>query len=144
VLALDAGADDYLVKPFELAELIARLRALVRRSTTPRLASLQLGDLNVHADDPCVQIGARSVALSPREHALLQHLVRRAGQIAGRSEILSAVFGYSFDPGTNLIDVHVAHLRRKLAGANVQLETVRGQGFRLRSAAGLGALETHV
>jgi DNA-binding response OmpR family regulator len=142
VLALDAGADDYLVKPFELAELIARLRALARRSSAPRLASLQLGNLNVHADEPRVQVGARSVALSPREHALLQHLMRHAGQIARRSEILSAVFGYGFDPGTNLIDVHVAHLRRKLAGASVQLETVRGQGFRLRSAAMLGVSDT--
>jgi two-component system OmpR family response regulator len=70
--------------------------------------------------------------LSPREHALLQHLVRHAGQVAKRREILLTVFGSKIDPGTNVIDVHVAHLRRKLEGSNVRVETVRGEGYRLQ------------
>jgi DNA-binding response OmpR family regulator len=132
VAALDHGADDYMIKPFEFVELVARVRALVRRASAPRWAPLRLGNLRVEADSPCVWIGERSVTLSPREHALLQHLVRHTGQVADRREILSAVFGYEFDPGTNVIDVHVAHLRRKLQGTNVRLETVRGQGYRVR------------
>lgn len=132
VHALDCGADDYLVKPFAFAELLARLRALVRRAAAPKSSPLCLGDLAVDAENPRAQIGARVISLSPREHALLQHLVRHAGAVAKRREILSAVFGYDFEPGTNVIEVHVAHLRRKLEGANVRLETVRGQGYRLQ------------
>lgn len=129
--ALDCGADDFLVKPFVFAELLARLRALVRRSSADRDAPLCIGDLVVDAGNPLAQIGTRSVVLSPREHALLQHLVRNAGQVAKRREILSSVFGYNFDPGTNVVDVHVARLRRKLKGSNVHVDTVRGEGYRL-------------
>jgi two-component system OmpR family response regulator len=132
VQALDCGADDYLVKPFAFAELLARLRALVRRSAAPQSPPLCLGDLAVDAENPRAQIGSRFISLSPREHALLQHLMRHAGLVAKRREILSAVFGYDFEPGTNVIEVHIAHLRRKLEGANVRLETVRGQGYRLQ------------
>jgi two-component system OmpR family response regulator len=135
VLALDRGADDFLIKPFVFAELVARLRALLRRSSLPRSASMRFGDLSVDADAPRVRIGERTVSLSPREHALLQHFVQQAGHVATRSEILSTVFGYNFDPKTNVVDVHVAHLRRKLQGSSVQLETVRGRGYRLQLAA---------
>jgi DNA-binding response OmpR family regulator len=113
-------------------ELVARMRALVRRASAPRWAPLRLGDLRVDADSPVAWIDDRRVALSPREHTLLQHLVRHAGQVADRRGILSAVFGYEFDPGTNVIDVHVAHLRKKLESSNVRLETVRGQGYRVK------------
>jgi DNA-binding response OmpR family regulator len=134
VRALDGGADDYMVKPFELAELVARLHALVRRAAAPRWAPLSFGGLRVQTQCPDAQIGDRKLALSPREHALLQHLVRHGGQVASRSGILSRVFGHSSDPGTNIIDVHIAHLRRKLHGTHVQVETVRGHGYRLRLA----------
>jgi DNA-binding response OmpR family regulator len=139
VQALDCGADDYLVKPFVFAELLARLRALVRRASVERASPLCVGDLVVDGESPRAQIGTRSVALSPREHALLQHLVRHAGQVAKRREILASVFGSNFDPGTNVIDVHVAHLRRKLEGSNVRVETVRGEGYRLQRSPAVDA-----
>ncbi len=128
--ALDAGADDYLIKPFAFAELLARLRALTRRASGPRWTALDAGALTLQAD-LTARTGGRVIALSPREHALLTYLVRRRGEVVSRSDILREVFGYGFDPGTNLIDVHLAHLRKKLAGAPVVIETLRAAGFRL-------------
>jgi len=130
--ALDRGADDYLVKPFAFEELLARLRALVRRASAPRWAPLTYGDVRMDPDGPSVVVAGAPVRLSPRERALLHHLLRRGGDVAPRKEIFSEVFGYDFDPGTNVIEVHVAHLRRKLAGARTRIETVRGIGYRLR------------
>ena len=131
VLALDRGADDYLVKPFAFAELLARLRALLRRAAAPRWAPLSFGDLQVGAYPSVVRAAGRDVSLTPREYALIEFLLRRRGDTASRREILREVFGYDFDPGTNLVEVHVAHLRRKLGAAAVRIETVRGAGYRL-------------
>ncbi|MCB9563757.1 MAG: response regulator transcription factor [Kofleriaceae bacterium] len=128
--ALEAGADDYLVKPFAFAELLARLRALARRAAAPRWASLDAGPL-VLEPDLTLRIGTRRVALSPREHALLGYLLRRRGEVVPRADIHREVFDYGFDPGTNVVDVHLAHLRKKLAGAPVTIETIRGAGIRL-------------
>jgi len=131
VSALDAGADDYLVKPFAFAELVARLRALTRRATGPRWTSL-VGEA-LHLDDEHgVCFGERRVQLSPREHGLLAYLLRRRDEVVPRADILRDVFGYASDPGTNATDVHLAHLRRKLADAPLVLETVRGAGIRAR------------
>jgi DNA-binding response OmpR family regulator len=130
VAALGAGADDYMVKPFAFAELVARVHALRRRASGPRWASVRLGSLAIE-DDLVVRAPGCEVSLSPREHALLSYLARRRGEVAQRAEILSAVFGYDFDTGTNVIDVHVASLRRKLADLPVSIRTVRGCGFTL-------------
>lgn len=130
VAALDAGADDYLLKPFAFDELLARVRAIVRRASGPRWAPLVEGALAID-DDLGVRTGARRVVLSPREHALLAYLVRRRGEVVARGDILRDVFGYVADPGTNVIDVHLAHLRRKLQGFPLAVTTIRGAGFRL-------------
>jgi two-component system OmpR family response regulator len=130
VAALDAGADDYLVKPFAFAELVARIGALTRRAGGPRWAPSNDVPL-VMRDDLVVESDGKSAALSPREYALLGCLVRRRGEVVTRAEILREAFGYEFDPGTNVIDVHLTHLRKKLAGFPIAIETVRGAGIRL-------------
>jgi DNA-binding response OmpR family regulator len=134
VAALDAGADDYMIKPFAFAELVARVQALTRRAAGPRWASVRVGSL-VIGDDFVVHAPGGDVSLSPREHALLSYLARRRGEVAPRAEIFGAVFGYHFDTGTNVIDVHVASLRRKLADLPVSIRTVRGCGFKLEAHA---------
>ena len=130
VAVLDAGADDYLVKPFAFDELVARLRALVRRATGPRWAPLVDGALALD-DELGVRAGGRRIVLSPRQHALVAYLVRRRGEVVSRGEILRDVFGYASDPGTNVVDVHLAHVRKKLAELPVSITTIRGAGFRL-------------
>jgi DNA-binding response OmpR family regulator len=130
VFALDAGADDYLVKPFAFAELVSRIGALTRRAGGPRWAPSSDVPL-VMRDDLVVETSGKSAALSPREYALLGCLVRRRGEVVTRAEILKDAFGYDFDPGTNVIDVHLTHLRKKLTGFPITIETVRGAGIRL-------------
>jgi DNA-binding response OmpR family regulator len=129
--ALDRGADDYVVKPFAFDELCARVRALARRVGPAPEATLRCGDITLVPDTLDVTIGESTVRLSPTKHALLACLVRRAGRAVTRPEILREVFGYEFDPGTNVIDVHVAHLRRKLAASRAVIQTVRGLGYRI-------------
>ncbi len=131
VEALEAGADDYLVKPFAFEELLARLRALVRRASAPRWAPLSCGDLRLDPGEPRALVAGRLVTLSPRERAMLEFLLRRRGEVVARADILEGVFGYDFDPGTNVIDVHIAHLRRKIGPGSARIETVRGVGYRL-------------
>ena len=134
VSALDLGADDYLVKPFQYDELLARIRALLRRAAAPRWAPLSCNGLVYRDDELVVSSEESRIALSPREHALLGFFLRRRGEALGRAEILLHVFGYQFEPGTNLVNVHIANLRRKLGTRAVVIETVRGIGYRLRPA----------
>jgi len=131
VLGLDAGADDYLVKPFALAELSARLRALLRRADDP--SRRQLADLVLDTEQRRAQRGADDIALTPREFDLLQCLMRHQGQIVTRAMLAQVVWrdvprATSLD---NVIDVHMAHLRRKIDDGHPQrlLHTVRGVGF---------------
>ena len=134
VAGLQAGADDYLVKPFALAELTARLQALLRRRGSDAPAPLVVGDLVV---DPRRHVAARAgrdLDLTRREFELLESFARHAGQVLSRDQLLRQVWGYNFDVETNVVDVFVGYLRRKLesAGEPRILHTVRGVGWRLR------------
>lgn len=137
VVGLDAGADDYLAKPFAFAELIARIRALGRRSTVAPGRRLQAGDLSLDELRHVAQVGEQTVDLSAREFALLGYLIRHAGQVLTRQQILDAVWGAEPDVYSNVVDVYVHYLRRKLGelGRADRLRTVRGVGYSLRSQA---------
>ena len=130
--ALDGGADDYMVKPFVFAELLARLRATLRRAEPAERRRIAAAGIVMVTGDPVVRVGESSVRLSPRERALVELLISRLGQVVARREILREAFGYDFEPGTNIVEVHVGHLRRKLAGARLEIETVRRFGYRAR------------
>jgi two-component system response regulator QseB len=133
VEALEKGADDYLIKPFEYAELLARIRALLRRAAAPRWAPLSCNGLVLDPTELEITIGNNRVRLSPREHALLALFLRRKGELLRREDILLQVFGYNFEPGTNLVNVHIANLRKKLGTGPVVIDAVRGVGYRLRA-----------
>mgnify|MGYP001436746918 FL=1 len=130
--SLDAGADDYLTKPFAFEELLARIRALVRRADQPESTALRAGDLKLDLLSRRVWRAGRQVELSSREFALLEYLMRHPRQVLSRQQILSAVWDYAFDPGSNVVDVYVRYLRRKLdrPGEPSLITTVRGAGYR--------------
>jgi DNA-binding response OmpR family regulator len=137
VAGLDAGAVDYLVKPFSLAELLARVRAQLRVATRQGASTtLQAGDVEVDLLTRRVRRAGVAVALSTTEFELLAHLLRHQGRVLSREQILSAVWGYQHDPATNIVDVYIGYLRRKLArpGSPAPIETVRAVGYRLGHA----------
>jgi two-component system OmpR family response regulator len=137
VRGLDAGADDYLAKPFSFAELCARLRALIRRGTPERPAVLAAGDLRLDPAGRRAWRGEAELELSAREFALLEFLLRHAGEVVTRTMILEHVWDTAYDPASNVVDQYVAYLRRKIDRpfGVVQLETVRGAGYRLLDSA---------
>jgi DNA-binding response OmpR family regulator len=134
VRGLDLGADDYLVKPFAFEELLARVRARVRPLAARTVGVLHVGGIRLDALTREVTADGRKVSLSGREFMLLQAFVGHPRQILSRQELLSMAWGIDFDPQTNLVDVYVGYLRRKL-GEPV-IETVRGMGYRLRASEG--------
>ena len=136
VEGLRAGGDDYLVKPFAFSELLARLEALVRRSDAEATATqLKVGDLEVDLLSRRVQRSGRDIELQPREFRLLEYLMRHTGQVVTRTMLLEKVWDYTFDPQTNVIDVHVSRLRAKIDKGfdHPLLHTVRGAGYVLRA-----------
>jgi two-component system OmpR family response regulator len=134
VAGLDAGADDYLTKPFSFAELSARLRALSRRGGVERPAELAVGDLRLDPASRRVWRGENEVALSPKEFALLETFMRRSGQVLTRLQLLEHAWDFAYENRSNVVDVYVRYLREKLDRpfGKSSFETVRGVGYRLR------------
>ena len=131
---LDCGADDYLVKPFDFGELLARLRALIRRGRQSLLPEqLKIGSLAIDTRGRHVRVRNRDVPLTAKEYALLEYLVRRAGDVVGRADIAEHVWDEHYDPLSNVVDVYVQRLRRKLdrSGSESLIRTRRGEGYQL-------------
>ena len=129
VAGLDAGADDYLTKPFSLVELFARLRALARRGGVERPTELAVGELRLDPASRRVRRGDTEIALSPKEFALLETFMRRPGEVLSRLQLLEHAWDFAYEQRSNVVDVYVGYLRQKL-GRDL-FETVRGAGYRL-------------
>ncbi len=138
VRGLDAGADDYLAKPFAFAELFARLRALLRRDSSERPAVLRAGDLALDPSTKTVSRGDSEVSLSAKELSLLEFLMRHKGEVLSRTAILDHVWDFAYDGTSNVVDVYVRYLREKIDRpyGRHAIETVRGSGYRLRADGG--------
>lgn len=136
VEGLRLGADDYIAKPFFMDELIARVQAVLRRTSGEQLSVLHAKDLTVNLMTREVSHGDEGLTLAPREFALLEYLIRSPGRVFTRSQILEHVWGYSFDPGTNVVDVCVQRLRTKIDAGRSEsfIEAVRGVGYRFRKS----------
>jgi DNA-binding response OmpR family regulator len=131
VMCLEAGADDYMRKPFQFEELLARVQTRLRTTGTAEANVLRAGDVRLDLRSRRATVRDQTVDLTAREFALLETLLRNAGQVLSRGQLLSHVWGYSFDPTSNVVDVYVNSLRKKL-GTDV-IETVRGAGYRLHT-----------
>jgi DNA-binding response OmpR family regulator len=134
IRGLDAGADDYLVKPYDFGELLARLRALIRRGRQPVLPErVVVGPLTMDTRARRALVRDRELSLTAKEYALLEYLARRAGDVVGRADIAEHVWDEHYDPLSNVVDVHILRLRRKLdaAGGGSLIRTRRGEGYQL-------------
>jgi two-component system, OmpR family, response regulator len=134
IAGLDTGADDYLVKPFAFGELLARLRALARRGAAERPSVLEVGDLRLDPATREARRGTADIQLSAKEFALLETFMRRPGEVLSRLHLLEHAWDFAYDNRSNVVDVYVRHLRRKIDEpfGRRSLETVRGAGYRLR------------
>jgi two-component system OmpR family response regulator len=138
VAGLDTGADDYLVKPFAFAELLARLRALARRGEVERPSVLEVGDLRLDPASRGVWRGSAEIQLSSKEFALLETFMRKPDQVLSRLHLLEHAWDFAYENRSNIVDVYVRHLRRKIDEpfGRFSIETVRGAGYRLRADGG--------
>jgi len=134
VKGLQKGGDDYLVKPFAFSELLARLQALIRRSSfSDNSTVISVGELQVDIVKRRVHLGGEEINLQPKEYALLEYLIRNAGHIISKTMIMEHVWDYNFDPQTNVVEARICHLREKLEGKSKKklIHTVRGMGYLL-------------
>src|ERR1700753_3520209 len=138
VVGLDGGADDYMVKPFAFAELLARLRALVRRGTVERPPVIEVGDLRLDPGTRQVWRGETEIDLSSKEFTLLETFMRHAGYVLSRTQLLEQAWEYDFEHRSNVVEVYIRYLRRKIDTpfGRKSIETVRGAGYRLRKDGG--------
>lgn len=134
VEGLNAGADDYLTKPFYVEELVARLHAVIRRASDEPMSLLRAGEVAVNVLTREVTVGGEPVKLTAREFGLLEYMMRNPGRVYTRTQLLEHVWGYDFDPSTNLVDVHIQRLRKKVSPDKDHplIETIRGVGYRVR------------
>ncbi|MGA7281695.1 MAG: response regulator transcription factor [Acidimicrobiia bacterium] len=132
--ALDTGADDYLTKPFSFVELMARIRALARRGRLERPTVLEVDDLRLDPASHTVMRGGVEIPLTPKEFSLLEYLMRHAGEVMAKTDILNAVWDWGFDGDSNIVEVYISYLRRKVDDPfeTKSIKTVRGVGYRLR------------
>ena len=137
VLGLDVGADDYLTKPFQVSELLARLRALMRRGPALKPTVIKIGDLRIDTSAQTVNRGGRLLALTAREYALIEYLARNADRVVSRSELIEHVWNERYDSYSNVIDVHINHLRQKIdrESGPPLIHTRRGAGYILSISA---------
>ncbi|CAN7460417.1 response regulator [Rhizobium rhizogenes] len=134
ITGLDSGADDYLAKPFEIAELEARIRAAVRRGHDRAAPEIAVGDLVFDGGTRQFSLGGETLALTPREHAVLEHLVMKVGTTVTKTALSESVFGFDDLADTSAIEIYVHRVRKKLEGSAVQIATLRGLGYLLRHA----------
>ncbi|OEC99881.1 MULTISPECIES: response regulator [unclassified Rhizobium] len=134
VAGLDSGADDYLAKPFEIAELEARIRAAVRRGHDRAAPEIAVGDLVFDGGTRQFSLAGEALALTPREHAVLEHLIMKAGTTVTKATLSGSVFGFDDLADTSAIEIYVHRVRKKLEGSSVQIATLRGLGYLLRHA----------